>query len=666
MRWYHVFVLTALSAGIILLGWKLAFIQDDAFIVMRYAANLLAGNGLVFNPGQWVEGYTCPLWVMTLAAAGAVGLDMAAAARFLGILCAVATLWVTFAIGNRLRHQDDPSWLPLIAPILIASNPAFVSFATCGLDTALFAFLLIATTGALLKPRQTAVFPVWLALGYVLLTLTRPEGFLVFITAVLYVVFRIRKASASLESLLPPVAAYVILMAVITTWRWVTYGYPFPNPAYAKVFLDQQSLRFGVQYAWKFLASYGWFGGLIIIVALPTFIRHTRQAAWRYLAILFGIFTLYIIAVGGDVLKGLRFFVPLFPLWALLIQGGIGIIRCKFPAKPALAASISIVIAIAAVAAQLGNIPEEADRADLESGLTEKMTILAKWLHTHQPPETTIAANSIGALGYYTGYHIIDMVGLIDETIAHHPNLIEGIESPTKERTYNADHVLGQHPDFIAFDTHDKPNHAGDFALYMHPDFRHRYYRYPVWTPEREWEMTIFKAKSIPDDVNWANDSPIPLEAIVALRQGMATVSKAPETALEPFKRALALSPPDFAQPLEWLGMMELYYRDRPKARKLFLQALAVDSFSVNALRYLAKMSHNDGDNEQALRWGRQLIRMAPHAPEGWLTVAWILSNQDKKEEAVALLLKARETMGDHPGIIELIGSLKSGNHNGG
>ena len=34
---------------------------DDAYITFRYARNLLAGNGLVYNPGEWVLGTTTPV-----------------------------------------------------------------------------------------------------------------------------------------------------------------------------------------------------------------------------------------------------------------------------------------------------------------------------------------------------------------------------------------------------------------------------------------------------------------------------------------------------------------------------------------------------------------------------------------------------------------------------
>ncbi len=41
---------------------------DDVFITYRYAQNLVAGNGFVFNPGEWVLATTAPAWGPRLAA----------------------------------------------------------------------------------------------------------------------------------------------------------------------------------------------------------------------------------------------------------------------------------------------------------------------------------------------------------------------------------------------------------------------------------------------------------------------------------------------------------------------------------------------------------------------------------------------------------------------
>src|SRR5215208_1233784 len=70
-------------AGVLIAGgvfaWLTArcypFVIDDAFISFRYAANLAHGHGLVFNPGERVEGYTDFLWTVLIAAFMKVGID---------------------------------------------------------------------------------------------------------------------------------------------------------------------------------------------------------------------------------------------------------------------------------------------------------------------------------------------------------------------------------------------------------------------------------------------------------------------------------------------------------------------------------------------------------------------------------------------------------------
>ena len=55
----------ALLAWLTSVAW---FLTDDAFISFRYVRNLLEGHGLVFNPGEYVEGYTNFLWILELVA----------------------------------------------------------------------------------------------------------------------------------------------------------------------------------------------------------------------------------------------------------------------------------------------------------------------------------------------------------------------------------------------------------------------------------------------------------------------------------------------------------------------------------------------------------------------------------------------------------------------
>jgi arabinofuranosyltransferase len=51
------------------------YVVDDAYISFRYARNLIEGHGLVFNPGEKVEGYTNFLWVLIIAMGMKLGAD---------------------------------------------------------------------------------------------------------------------------------------------------------------------------------------------------------------------------------------------------------------------------------------------------------------------------------------------------------------------------------------------------------------------------------------------------------------------------------------------------------------------------------------------------------------------------------------------------------------
>jgi hypothetical protein len=108
-------------------GWM----DDDAYISFRYARNWTDGLGLVFNPGERVEGYTNFLWTVLLGSLHRMGADLPATARRLGTLAAAATvIWVALCMRRLLARTS------LAAPVrvfLIAFAPVLsVSFRFMG------------------------------------------------------------------------------------------------------------------------------------------------------------------------------------------------------------------------------------------------------------------------------------------------------------------------------------------------------------------------------------------------------------------------------------------------------------------------------------------------------------------------------------------------------
>src|SRR5206468_3388663 len=90
-RHVHGGLLAPAAAASFLLGVAANGLVDDAFIQFRYAANLAAGHGPVFNPGERIEGASGGLWMALLGALGALtGWDVASLGRFLSLLLAPA------------------------------------------------------------------------------------------------------------------------------------------------------------------------------------------------------------------------------------------------------------------------------------------------------------------------------------------------------------------------------------------------------------------------------------------------------------------------------------------------------------------------------------------------------------------------------------------------
>ena len=165
----------ALLALLASLGW---FTVDDAYISFRYARNLLEGHGLVFNPGEYVEGYSNFLWVLELAALWRLtGVPPEVYAPWLSVLCTAATiatvLWWTFRLPG-LKARRLTAWMAL--GFLCASAAFGVWTSAGGLETrqfTLFVVLAVALTSA--RPHSRgALFLASTSLG--LAALTRPEG----------------------------------------------------------------------------------------------------------------------------------------------------------------------------------------------------------------------------------------------------------------------------------------------------------------------------------------------------------------------------------------------------------------------------------------------------------------------------------------------------------
>ncbi len=303
------------------------FLCDDAFISFRYARNLLEGHGLVFNPGEYVEGYSNFLWVLELAALwGAFGLRPEHTAPWLSVACTIGTLaamlwWVGRLPG--LSHRRLVAWM---AVGLVCSSATFAVWTSAGgLETRQFTlFVVLAVVGLTLYPEnRRALLGVSLSLAAA--SLTRPEGPL--FAACCFGWYAVQRRVGTgrwglgWRDATALVAPFVLLVAGHYLWRYGYYGEWLPNTYYAKYVRPWYEM--GIRYLAAATVETGMY--LLVPLAILAGVRDWR--ARRSLVFVLPLFCIglhmaYVARIGGDRF-GYRLLDVYWPLLAVPAAAGI-------------------------------------------------------------------------------------------------------------------------------------------------------------------------------------------------------------------------------------------------------------------------------------------------------------------------------------------------------
>lgn len=460
-----------------------AWTEDDAFISFRYAQNLARGGGLVFNPGERVEGYSNFSWVMLAAAALRAGLDPVTVAKVVGLASGALAVVLAWVLARRLVAGIGLA--ALLAPFYLALSPVLVQHSVSALETSFFALLAVAALLLALPPagwlRRVA-----LVATLVVLSLTRPEGPML---AVLLLALRaglaVRGAGGATGTAARgggaagfDAAVYLALFGAYFAWRWSYFGAPFPNTYYAKAQGGLHGIIDGAQYTLDFLRDAG--GPLFAGLALaPLVLGGWRPAHGLALAAL-AAYGGFVLVSGGDWMFHYRLYAHVLPLLAALVAAGID--RILAQPRPGTARAVvlyaGVALALLATHMSLGNTELRTARMVLpalerHNYLSQNYEELGRWFHDNTPPEATIAISDVGAVGYYSERRILDMFGLIDPHIAR----LRG------RMHYKADpkYVLGRDPDYIVLVSLNDEGKGysfqriPDYAMNAQPDFHARY-----------------------------------------------------------------------------------------------------------------------------------------------------------------------------------------------
>jgi hypothetical protein len=386
-------------------------ITDDAFIYLRFAANLARGEGWAFNPGEPIAATTSPLFTALLALLHLVAVPGPAALLTLFAAGLAATALATY---SALR-ADGPVLAAAAALVAITWPPLLRAV---GLEVSLL--LATAALAALAYERGR---PGWAGALAGLCALARPEGLAMLGALVLLDLLRRgRRTGALLLSSLAVVMPWLV-------YAWATFGSVIPHSVRIKAI--QGSIEWWTRDgAW-----------------LATFARQIPGSPWIYLLLALGLRSAIRDARSGrtfalttslfaalQVLGYSVFDAPPGYIWyyapgnfavVLLAAGGVREIdlaagrwrRRSMPStggEPA-AAGARLAILTGVLVVLYASVAATALRAAAGRPyrLAPEYRRAALWLAANGAPEDWVAANETGYIGYFSGLRVRDMLGLL-------------------------------------------------------------------------------------------------------------------------------------------------------------------------------------------------------------------------------------------------------------
>lgn len=400
MRARHLVLVPALLAAIhAALLW--GFVVDDAWISLRYARNLAGGEGLVWNPGERVEGYSNFAWVVLSAMAHSVGLPVASAMAILGLACAVATVAATALVARRW-HGDRAA---IVAGAIVASSSGFALHAVAGLETALFALVALVSVAALVERRALA-FAVATSLAF----LVRPEAGLIGVAGV--VVLVVAPAAGGRRDALRAAGVMALMLAPYLGWKLAYFGSIVPNTLRAK----PGDAITGAVYAGSWLLP----AAGVLVAAIARVARRARDRRDIEVLSIAALFVAGVVVTGGDWMPGHRRLAVVLPLVALAAAPQIaewlrrGEERAGVVAIGALVLVAGFVGWQAFETAQLRVAARGRQRID-----AARARLAASW---EREGVESVALLDVGLVGWLApSVRIVDLAGLTDAEIARAP-----------------------------------------------------------------------------------------------------------------------------------------------------------------------------------------------------------------------------------------------------
>jgi len=420
-------------------GTRYYILFDDAMISMRYAYNLAHGNGLVWNIGERVQGFTNPLWVFYMALLHLLPLSPANVSLAVQITGAALLIANLFFVRGIVEYFTGDLLSMLAAVAFTAFYAPLNSYALLGMEVSALSLVLTASVWLILR-NGTDRFSPWL---YVLLgfsTVLRSDMAIPYAVVLVAMCFIQRQHRS--KHLMWGLGLLILFLAGQSLAAYAYYGQWLPNTYYLKIEGWPFSLRIlrGLYALVWFIYYTNW---VLFLVPLAIFFFRRDWKVALPMALLLGQIA-YSVYVGGDAWEdhggANRYIVIAMPLFFCTFVAALDALRRLAAAVLPSGAAIEIgsriawagifVIALLNFNLLMGDWKaierwDLARRPDYVAGSDHNLGIALALANTTKPG-ASVAVVGAGTIPYLLPDDpVLDILGKTDPIIAH-----EGVRTP--------------------------------------------------------------------------------------------------------------------------------------------------------------------------------------------------------------------------------------------
>lgn len=294
--------------------FRVAWITEDAFINFRVIENFRIGYGLVWNPGERVQVFTSPLWMLVTLGASLLTGEIIYTVILLSFVLVASTILLLYMNSGK----SAVVFLAVGSALLISSS--ITDYSSSGLETPLLMFTVGLFTHIWYQQPGGSKSTLYLMMVAGICVLVRHDSMVITLPLLLQQIYAtLRPYSNAKFWLLFKQGLLAALPVIIwSVFSILYFGSPLPNTARAKIVHGFDGFNQTLQYL-EFMQHFDPIVYVIISVTIFVAFSFKNRCRWPLLGSLL-LFIIYLCYVGADYMAG-RFFVGPLILCIFLLAG---------------------------------------------------------------------------------------------------------------------------------------------------------------------------------------------------------------------------------------------------------------------------------------------------------------------------------------------------------